>query len=374
MPLTEALQEPIAKWLLRKSQSYSVRAVLPEICVIGSARGRIRPENQDKAVIATFTSSIPERNFRICIVCDGLGGMVAGDQCAALAIDHFVTHLTTSVGYGDRSTRLRQALEHTNRRIVDRFQERGGTTLAAVLYSDSGVTAVSVGDSRLYRHVPGEDLEQLTVDDTLAARIAGLAPNQVAEIAAGPFANHLAQYVGQKSSLIPQVLDSRALFGTGKQSDGFSGVLLTTDGAHRLPRDVIRQVGKSALSARELVTRLLSIADWTGGLDNATALYVVGPDALRKNSTDSYLGLIVSDAFSDLYIPEFALPQLVRATSVPPVARVPLTTKTRQDKKRAPSKPKRKLKRVQARKGRSAREGAEPTQPELEIEVLHRSE
>src|SRR5690606_10252038 len=145
-------KDSIARWLLRPTASLGVRPVAQAAAVVGSSRGRVRTENQDKAVVASFESDDPRKNFRVFLVCDGLGGMREGERCAAEAIAHFICDLVHTASISDRSERLRSAIAYTNSELWKIFNERGGTTIAAILLTDTGATAVAVGDTRIYKH------------------------------------------------------------------------------------------------------------------------------------------------------------------------------------------------------------------------------
>src|SRR2546426_6156521 len=85
------VQKAIETWLLRTTANHNVRNVPRVASVIGTARGRVRPENQDKAMVAVFEAEIPRLDFYAFVACDGLGGMQDGGRCAALAASCFLT-------------------------------------------------------------------------------------------------------------------------------------------------------------------------------------------------------------------------------------------------------------------------------------------
>ena len=79
------------------------------------------------------------------------------------------------------------------------------------------------------------------------------------------------QFIGMDDDLDPQVLPIN-------RSD-CHGFLLTSDGAHNAPSEILSTVAKNAKSGPELVRKLLKLADALGGLDNSTAVYL--PSALH---------------------------------------------------------------------------------------------
>src|SRR5690606_12135148 len=129
------------------------------------------------------------------------------------------------------------------------------------------------------------------------------------------------------------------------------GLLITTDGVHRIEKNTFEALGRGAASARELVQRLISVSEWTGGLDNATAMYISFNDPLSASSLQrsEQSGLRLSDAYGDLHIvvltpdspPARSPRQLDLAATDAPKA--PLKPNNAQHKGRA--KPKRKNRR-----------------------------
>lgn len=374
-----SLKDSIANWLLRSTPSVAVRHVVRPAAVIGSSRGRVRGENQDKAVTASFESENTNTNFRVFIVCDGLGGMQEGERCAAEAVGHFLSDLVQTASNDDREYRLRSAMDSTNREVWKTFREQGGTTLAAVLLTDSGATAASVGDTRIYKQGEQGELSQLTVDDTIAGRLAELTNSPIEQLSGGPFGHHLAQIIGQSSPVVPQMIHSGALVnGSKRPSDApRSGLLIASDGAYRVGKDLLDLLARHATSARELVQRVISVSEWIGGDDNATAMYISLHEGAGRStaSRPAPFGLQIHDAFGELHlIPTGFAGDPARA----PIKTLPSaipdpTPRPRSEKRRGGTKTKRKGKRSQSPRTKAER-GKEPTQPELDIKVTQQSE
>jgi serine/threonine protein phosphatase PrpC len=368
--VSDSYSSTVSTWLLRSNVSYAIRHVSRPSSVLGTTRGRVRTENQDIAVVAVFNDPANAASFRACVVCDGLGGMEQGAQCAAEATSQFLAHLIATAPIGDRNRRLRDAVEHANREVYRRYQERGGTTIAAVLWTASGASAITVGDTRIYKQGETGNLIKLTVDDTIAGRIAELDGKSEGARSGGPFGHHLAQFIGQRSPVSPQILEADILVGdTGKGAASRSGLLITTDGIHRIGNETLQLIARHASSARELMQRLVSVSEWTGGADNATALYVslnespAAPSASRQPP-----GLMVQDPYGELLVvnnlPEPVIP---RPMSRPePVTRT--VEKQKPEGRKSTGKGKRKTKR------KSSKNDGIPRQAELKIRVTEHSE
>jgi PPM family protein phosphatase len=376
-----SIYRAVTSWLNRTTSNHDVRFIQRVQAVIGTARGRVRSENQDRAVAAVFDGDNPNFDFCAFIVCDGLGGMRDGGLCAASATAHYLAHLVSTAHVQDRAFRLRRAMTYANEKLAQEFHERGGTTLTAVLFTSTGVTAAAVGDTRIYKQGEKGELRQLTVDDTIAARVAALRPSSVREPSPplDSFSSHLAQFIGQGSPIDPQIVSPETLIGGPVQGIRRGGLLVTTDGVHRLGPDLLPLVARTSTSAKELVQRLITVADWAAGLDNATAIWVspqtMPGDLVGVRSSSPTLQLY--DAHGDFYIDSphaeiqdvtsFNRPSSTVGTR--PVERGPKPDPRR---KRPAVKGSKKKKKGAGRRGRSA--GREDEQPELDIEITQRTE
>lgn len=112
------------------------------------------------------------------IVCDGMGGHLAGEVASAMAVDilqdYFHRHWLEQLP--DRDTIL-QGIHLANERIYQEnvnnsatLDRSMGTTLVMALVQNTKVAIASVGDSRLYSIGLKSGLTQLTPDDRVAQR------------------------------------------------------------------------------------------------------------------------------------------------------------------------------------------------------------
>lgn len=295
-----SLRTNISQWLARPTAGFAIRYVPQSLCFIGTTKGRVRADNQDKAVAVIFNGDRPASSFRAYVVCDGLGGMQDGERCAAEATAAFLSHLVSTANVTDRKSRLQRAIDFASREIFNEFQERGGTTIAAVLVTDTGATAVAVGDTRIYKqHGERGEITQLTVDDTIAARLAELKESAAPRVAQGPFGNHLTQFIGQSGQIVSQMVDSDTLLKDSDQSPR-TGLLITTDGAHRMGGQTFDALARGASSAREMINHLISVSDWLGGEDNATAMYISLANQLKGQLPSKPALLALNNQFNQL--------------------------------------------------------------------------
>jgi protein phosphatase len=135
--------------------------------------GRVRKSNEDSFYVS--------HEDNLLIVCDGMGGQVAGSLASRLAVetikDFFVAPPDRRLAQviedvdpkiPEHATRLVLAVRMANRRLYDMARRhahlRGmGTTVAAITFTGGVAAMVHVGDSRIYRLRRGK-LSQLTSD------------------------------------------------------------------------------------------------------------------------------------------------------------------------------------------------------------------
>jgi PPM family protein phosphatase len=140
-----------------------------------SSCGPVRDVNQDRFVC--------DERLGLYAVFDGVGGHKAGEIAAQLALETVQGYIARSAADADdmtwplgwdprmstTSNRLRTAVLLANQRVhlaatSDPDLQGMATTVAAVLVAGDVISLAHVGDSRIYRIVPGPP-RQLTADD-----------------------------------------------------------------------------------------------------------------------------------------------------------------------------------------------------------------
>jgi serine/threonine protein phosphatase PrpC len=216
--------------------------------------GSKRVENQDRVVLAQGAHPRLGK-FKLAVLADGMGGLDAGSECASAAIAVFLAEVVAS---SDTSMErmLLLAAHRANDFVFDEYLGRGGSTLSAALFSEfSGIWILNIGDSRVYVVRP-DRVKQVTVDDTLAARLPAAARDDSR-------ADGLLQYVGMGSGLQPAVT---------RLAPDLAEVLITSDGAHYVGQAVIDSIFSNADAMSVRLRRLVTVARWFSGHDNATAI------------------------------------------------------------------------------------------------------
>jgi len=257
--ISQTLERRIVSWL--RPQTSGLNDSAPGF-VVGTATGSVRLENQDRALIGSFKGVRNGPAIQFAALCDGMGGMLEGGRCAELAIAAFASHLVLHSTERSPQELIHEAIVHANERVFDEFRGRGGSTLSAILIIEDLGFVCHVGDSRMYvLSEEGGTFRQITRDDTVRGQLDALG---VRHDAAVPDHERLIQYVGMGRELQPQML--RLRFGRPAR------LLILSDGAYRPSESILDNLAKGSNTPRVLTDRLIRLATWLGGRDNATVL------------------------------------------------------------------------------------------------------
>ncbi|CAI8953834.1 PP2C family protein-serine/threonine phosphatase [Pseudomonas sp. IT-P294] len=283
-------QNQLTDWLSRRTARTGVRRVIPLAAAVASEIGNVRNENQDRAIVA-HGWDVDGKRFAVAAVADGIGGMRDGGACAALALGTFIAVLNESARTGSFGSEdlLHRAVFAANEAVHSKFRNEGGSTLVAVLVRPNyPVVWLSVGDSRVYL-TSGNSLVQVSIDDTIAGQ---LGKKEDAEIEQ----SKLLQFIGMGSDLEPHI---EKIYG-----DPESSVILTTDGVHYLDKSP-SWLGRIIFNSPDpgvCVKRLVELASWCGGPDNATVAVMPMSSSWDSDVKPSYDCLEVWDSFGELQL------------------------------------------------------------------------
>ncbi|WP_028768972.1 PP2C family protein-serine/threonine phosphatase [Shewanella fidelis] len=283
----EAIKQHIQLWLNRPIESGAVRELLNSSVAMASDVGNIRPENQDRVVCVQVQVSAA-KSFIIGVLCDGMGGMASGADCASLSIASFLTSCIKNqlMPIGER---LITAAEDANNDVYSQYSGNGGATLSAfILDSEGQFEAINVGDSRIYANL-SHGIKQYSIDDTFAG--------QNADAAGVHLSKGLLQFIGVGADLKPQLVK----FPKIRQ---IKRLILTSDGAHYIEASTFKQILNQRFSAAELCTRIIDVSKWCGGYDNTSIL--IANDVLKifanTEETAIPIGTVkLTDAFGEIH-------------------------------------------------------------------------
>lgn len=218
--------------------------------------GNYRLENQDCFLVREIN-----KQKVIMAIADGMGGEAGGGIAAAMAIN-----LLDNIHNGQysRPEDLTALLKRAGEKIIAVSSENEdlagmGTTLTAVLVSNSQATWAHVGDSRLY-HLHNGRLLQITRDHNFIWELVESGDISQADALVHPLRNVLDQSLGS-----PDLRPDRGIF-TVEKGDL---LVLTTDGLHAsLTPEQMKSVLDSSLELPDMADILINKAMDSGSRDN----------------------------------------------------------------------------------------------------------
>jgi protein phosphatase len=249
-----------------------------------SSPGKVRDRNEDSFLIMRlhWSNLDRRRELALVVVADGMGGHDAGDIAGGMSIRTIGASLSglltralsdpaAVLSPAILSDAVAAAMHEANRTIRDHAKKqpnfRGmGATAAVILIADGYAVVGHVGDCRVY-HQTGDELRQMTRDQTLVGRMVELGRLTAEEALIHPSRNEVTQALGQFPDLSPSLLEAKLASG--------DWLIAASDGlhAHVQPSELPAVISR-ARSAMVLAHRLVGMADQGGGSDNCTVATV----------------------------------------------------------------------------------------------------
>ena len=229
-----------------------------------------RKQNQDAYKIEKL-----DRNTRLFVVCDGMGGAKSGNIASTLATDVFVQEVRQSWKSHLDQAKIDQilmgAVKLANFTVFDQSQQFPefdgmGTTLVAVLLHGKKATVVNVGDSRAYG-IDQNGIFQITKDHSLVQMMVDRGSLTPEQAKAYPGKNLITRAIGTEATVMCDIFHLDVAKG-----DFF---LLCSDGLSNMMDDqeILFEVVHGGNKAH-FCKRLLNIAKNRGAPDNVTSILV----------------------------------------------------------------------------------------------------
>lgn len=236
--------------------------------IIKSDIGRVRKVNQDDVRFC-------QKNDHECLVvlCDGMGGHNAGEIASQTVCDDIIDNYQKQDPFTDAQKIhdwILSAIHHAHQLVVQKSNESSnyegmGTTIALVLCVDNQAYISHVGDSRVY--LVGDELIQLTKDDTLVNVLVDSGTISQAEAKVHPQKNILLQAVGVSDGLNPSFIQ--------KQIDR-GMLLICSDGLYNsLSDEQIINILHFQENIETSACQLMDMANAYGGQDNISFALVI---------------------------------------------------------------------------------------------------
>ncbi len=225
-----------------------------------------------------------ETDAGIFVVCDGVGGEVAGEVASQIGVRTVLDYFHGAAesgkypvcgrlfdGVSQHANALASAIQMANRCILNAAMEdpsRAGmsTTIVAGLVRETSISIAHVGDSRIYL-IRGAVIQQLTVDHSLVMEQVRRGMISLEEAAQAGGQNCIIRALGAEVEVEPDVADLEPQPG--------DVLLFTSDGLTRHVSDSqIARIVLQAASLDDACEALIEAAKTSGGSDNITCVLV----------------------------------------------------------------------------------------------------
>lgn len=230
--------------------------------------GKVRDVNQD-----SFAYGEPNENSCFAFVCDGMGGQnggnVASQVTREILVEEFFKGLNRKTDIDSISKMVANAYIVANKRVLTKAISNEnlkgmGTTVVSAILVGNDLLVSNIGDSRAYLYT-NEMLTQITVDHSYVQMLVDSGEITEEEARCHPRRNEITRAIG----VLPDVEYD---FFWSKIREG-DMLLLCTDGLTGVCSDSeIKQVLKSGKGLKQLVNRLIDLANSNGGHDNITII------------------------------------------------------------------------------------------------------
>lgn len=248
-------------------------------CGAATDTGLVRDHNEDRYWID------PDRGAFL--VVDGVGGQVAGERAADIAVSAIRESLE-GLSVTEPEQHVREAIALANNRIYDSAHDDPtlsgmACVLTLALVDAEQVTIGHVGDSRLYL-IAGGAIRKITPDHSLVGEIEDAGELSEEEAMAHPRRNEVFRDVGSSRRLADQggfIAVLRCHFPED------AAILLCSDGLsdHLTSRRIREIVERYAGDAGQTARNLVQAANLAGGRDNITAVFIAGPSFRGRGTT-----------------------------------------------------------------------------------------
>ena len=232
--------------------------------------GLQRTNNQDY-----YTSCELQGGAVLAVVCDGMGGAAEGALASSTAAKTIHSRISNSYheGMSDISVKslLISSLENANKdlynlSLTDKKYEGMGTTVVALIATDSFVYIAHAGDSRAYK-ISDNELIQLTRDHSVVQHMIENGEITVEEAINHPKKHIITRALGVDSDVkidfCQEPFDDKEI------------IILCTDGRSNFcsTEDIVNHTSDGLYF--EYADRLVNIANNNGGGDNITVVAVL---------------------------------------------------------------------------------------------------
>jgi|OpeIllAssembly_1097287.scaffolds.fasta_scaffold43940_2 protein phosphatase len=286
-----------------------IRSSLPHVHVAAlSHAGMSGKDNEDRYAISSFLLSKEDpRPAILAVVADGIGGHLAGEIAAELAVNYITAGVAESNGKKPVKI-LETAIQNASQSIAShsagKEDENGmGATCACVWIIENKLYTAYVGDSRIYL-LRGKFIQRLTIDHTWVQEAYEKGIITAEQMHDHPNLHVIRRYLG--GVRLPEVdfrlrIDDAESNEESENNQGFNlepgdTILLCSDGLTDLVwDDEIQRIIRSKKEMKAAAEALVNLANERGGHDNITVVIMSTPKLeetaqKKRNILDWLLG------------------------------------------------------------------------------------
>jgi serine/threonine protein phosphatase PrpC len=286
-----------------------IRSSLPHVHVAAlSHAGMSGKNNEDRYAISSFLLSKEDpRPAILAVVADGIGGHLAGEIAAELAVNYITAGVAESNGKKPVKI-LETAIQNASQSIASHSagndDENGmGATCACVWIIENKLYTAYVGDSRIYL-LRGKFIQRLTIDHTWVQEAYEKGIITAEQMRDHPNLHVIRRYLG--GVRLPDVdfrlrIDDSESNEESENNQGFhlepgDTILLCSDGLTDLVwDDEIQKIIRSKKDMKLAAEALVNLANERGGHDNITVVIMSTPKLeetaqKKRNILDWFLG------------------------------------------------------------------------------------
>lgn len=232
-----------------------------------TSKGAVRQQNQDSC----FAVCLPEKNAALLLVCDGMGGALAGNVASTRARDAFVESLKLDAeGLGRRLNIVQcieKAVDAANASVFAHSSTHPeckgmGTTMVGAVILGERTAVFNIGDSRAY-HIRQRSIKKITVDHSVVEELVLRGDITREQAVRHPGRNLITRAVGTEPDVKCDIFLPRVKTG--------DYLLLCSDGLTNVvsENEIMNEVIKGG-TPDDCCQRLLDIAMQRGAPDNVT--------------------------------------------------------------------------------------------------------